>query len=333
MLKRILKKYYGIDAKESVPIRNYQSCKKDDKKFFLVPLSNPDEEELSEREKIAEHLLLTGDHFISTFLRTQQNALTVEWDSKTYCVLKCQQSPAQNTINIGSQLAAFHYRGRTLNFQVNKLNRIGQWKTLWEKRIDQMEKVWKGMLYQEPENEFDRLFLESFPYYMAIGENAIQYLVDTELDDEPKGVDHGTVCCHRFTNYTWEYGQIMKNPFDWVFDHFSRDIAEWTRDRYLHNKRTYRPEVKQFFSQYQSVVKLSSFSWRLSFARIMFPLHYIECIEEYYSTGSEHRHRLLTERLEKYLYDSSEYEKFLRYFYQSLEVPVQSLRIPIVHWL
>ena len=69
---------------------------------------------------------------------------------------------------------------------MKKISRIGQWKNLWEKRIDQMEKVWKGMMQHEPVNEFDRMFFESFPYYMAIAENAIQYLVDTELDDDPK---------------------------------------------------------------------------------------------------------------------------------------------------
>ena len=57
-----------------------------------------------------------------------------------------------------------------------------------------MEKVWNNMLYQQPESEFDRMFMESFPYYMAMTENAIQYLVDTELDDEPKSIDYGTVC-------------------------------------------------------------------------------------------------------------------------------------------
>lgn len=33
---------------------------------------------------------------------------------------------------------------------------------------------------------------------MVLGENAIQYLVDTEIDDTPQIVDSGTVCYERF---------------------------------------------------------------------------------------------------------------------------------------
>ena len=69
--------------------------------------------------------------------------------------------------------------------------------------MDQMEKVWNSMLFQQPESEFDIMFLESFSYYMGIGENAIQYLVDTEMDDEPKAMDNGTICHTRFTSQTW----------------------------------------------------------------------------------------------------------------------------------
>ena len=50
-----------------------------------------------------------------------------------------------------------------------------------------MEKVWNGLLFQTPEDEFQRMFIDSFPYYIGLTENAIQYLVDTEIDDEPNG--------------------------------------------------------------------------------------------------------------------------------------------------
>ena len=85
--------------------------------------------------------------------------------------------------NLGRKLAKFHYRGRFVNFPLKKVNRIGQWKAFWEKRLEQMEKVWNEKLFHEPEHEFERMFLESFPYYMGLAENGIQYLTDTEIDD------------------------------------------------------------------------------------------------------------------------------------------------------
>jgi len=333
MLQKLLKKHYGIDAIEAMPIGHYHSCKKDNQRFILIPVNHVNDEELAELEQIANHLQKCGDRSVSVFLNTKENSRILALESEKYCVLTYHQPHSRTTGRIGRKLAKFHYRGRSISFPVQKTSRIGQWKNLWEKRIDQMEKVWNNMLYQYPENEFDRMFIESFPYYMAISENAIQYLVDTELDDDPKAIDNGTVCHHRYTIHTWGEDFLLRNPFDWVFDHCSRDLAEWTRDRYFHNYRTYQPEIQSFFKDYQSIEPLSSFAWRLLYARILFPLHYVECIEDYYSTTSEQQQRLLTEQLESYLQHTNDHEKFLRDFYQLIEVPVHKLQIPIIDWL
>lgn len=333
MLKQILKKQYGIDANESMPLGPYQSCRTGNQRLFLVPVTHIEEEEFSEIQQIVDHLKNSGDQNVCTILDTKEKGKIIELESENYCVLSFLETRSQSSTRLGRKLAKFHFRGRKIPFSVKNISRIGQWKKLWETRIDQMEGVWNNMIFQEPENEFDRMFLESFPYYMAITENAIQYLVDTELDDDPKSIDNGTVCHSRFTNTTWGEEIRVKNPFDWVFDHCSRDLAEWTRERYLYNYRTYQPEVKRFFQEYQTVEPLSSFAWRLLYARLMFPLHYVECVEDYYSTSSEKEKRLLTERMERYLHHSRDHEKFLQDIYAMLEVPVQRLQIPSLEWL
>ncbi|WP_071393677.1 spore coat putative kinase YutH [Bacillus tuaregi] len=331
MLQKLLKQYYGIEASEAMPIGHYHSCKKENQRFILIPVNHATEEELAELEQIANHLKNNGDRSVSTFLYTKENHRVLALESDKYCVLVIRESPSRIG-QMGRKLAKFHYRGRSISFPVQKITRIGQWKSLWEMRIDQMEKVWSSMLYQPPENEFDRMFMESFPYYMAIGENAIQYLVDTELDDDPKTIDNGTVCHIRFTTQTWGDSNL-RNPFDWVFDHCSRDLAEWTRECYFHHYRTYQPEIQSFYKDYQSIEPLSSFAWRLLYARLIFPLHYMECIEDYYSTSSEQQQRLLTERLESYLQHSGDHEKFLQDFYPLVEAPVHKFQIPVMDWL
>ena len=78
-----------------------------------------------------------------------------------------------------------------------------------------------------PSDVFDRLFIESFPYYLGVAENAIQYVVDTEMDDTPQLTDAATICQERFTPLLWHQTKRLKLPFDWVYDRPSRDIAEW----------------------------------------------------------------------------------------------------------
>ena len=333
MFQKLLKQHYGIDAMETSPIGHYHSCKDEQQRYLLIPVQQKDEEVILELEQIAQHLKRTGDRDVSTFITTKEQKYVVEFDSNQYCVLSFSENHGRSLTRIGRKLAKFHYRGRSISFPVEKITRIGQWKSLWEKRIDQMEKAWNEMIRHDPENEFDAMFFESFPYYMAIAENAIQYLVDTELDDDPQEIDYGTVCHIRFSNHTWGDEIIMKSPFDWVLDHCSRDMAEWTRERYFYNYRTFEPEVLRFYEEYQSVQSLSSFSWRLLYARLLFPIHYVECIENYYSSQSEQEQRMLTERLEKFLQGSNDYEKFLGNFFQIVSAPVRKQNIPVLDWL
>lgn len=292
-----------------------------------------EENDVLELEQIAQHLRNFGDNHVPMFVPTTEGNLITTWEQNQYCVLANRQSEKQKKLHLGRKLARFHERGRRVPFQIERSSRIGQWKDLWEKRLEQMEKVWNGLLFQTPEDEFERLFIESFPYYMGLTENAIQYLVDTEIDDDPIETDSGTVCHERFTRNSWGADYFIKNPFDWVFDHRSRDLAEWTRERYFRNNQTYDKDLQQFFTEYQSISPLSSFSWRLLYSRLIFPLHYFECIENYYITRSEQDKKMLEEQLSKILRHSEEYERFLGSFYYVSGAPIRRLHLPQLEWL
>ncbi|MCL6573423.1 MAG: spore coat protein YutH [Bacillus sp. (in: Bacteria)] len=336
MLQKMLENQYGITAPEYVKLDSYDALRGNG---WLYLISNPagkKEEDITELEKIAEHLRNYGDQFVPIFLPSKDGKLIATWEQNNYCVLANRQIEEQKKIKLGRKLAKFHERGRRVPFQIERSSRIGQWKSLWESRLEQMEKVWNGLLFQTPEDEFKKMFVDSFPYYLGLTENAIQYLVDTELDDEPKETDSGTVCHERFSKKTWGGSQdnfMIKNPFDWVFDHRSRDLAEWSRERYFRNFRTYDVDLKRFFEEYQSISPLSSFSWRLLYSRLIFPLHYFECIENYYITRSQQDQKVLEEQLSKILRQSSEYERFLAGFLQIAGAPIKRLNLPQVEWL
>ncbi|WP_163183744.1 MULTISPECIES: spore coat putative kinase YutH [Neobacillus] len=334
MLQNMLEAQYGVRAEEQIKIDRYDALRGNGWIYVIVDPVGKDEADIQELGKIAEHLRKYGDQDVPQVLQTKSGQYITTWAQEKFCVLANQQRKRrQRNMKLGRKLAKFHERGRRVPFQIQRISRIGQWKNLWEKRLEQMEKVWSGLLYQTPEDEFEKMFIESFPYYMALTENAIQYLVDTEIDDQPGVLDGGTVCHERFTQTTWNGDFLIKKPFDWVFDHRSRDLAEWTRERYFRNMQTYDVELKQFFEEYQTVVTLTSFSWRLLFARLIFPLHYFECIENYYTTRSEQEKKLLEEHLSKMLRQSTEYEKFLSRFYQMTDAPIRRQNLPQLDWL
>lgn len=333
MFQKLLDERFGIMTQEEMKVEKYDACRSNSGTYLIVKTGNREEKELGELQKITEHLVKYGDRQVPSILQTKDGTILTEWEGAKYCVLARRQIDEWQHQKTGRKLAKFHMRGRAIPFQVQETSRIGQWRALWEKRLEQMEKVWNNLLFQSPEDEFERLFIETFPYYMGLTENAIQYLVDTELDEDPQEVDNGTVCHDRFSTNTWGKQVLIKNPFDWVFDHASRDIAEWTRERYFHNIQIYQRDVKLFFDEYRSIVTISPFTWRLLYSRLLFPLHYFDCIENYYITRSEQQRKSLEEHLQKLLRQSREYEQFLGGFYELVEAPIGKLKLPQPEWL
>jgi spore coat protein YutH len=335
MLEKLLENQYGVKVEERLKVNSYEALRGNGWVYLFPRPGNRNEEELNELDSIANHLRNYGDLHVPVFLPSKEGNLITEWENNQYCILAVQQTNNRQPQKqkLGRKLAKFHERGRMVPFQVQRVSRIGKWKQLWEQRLEQMEKVWTGLLFQTPEDEFERLFLDSFPYYMGLTENAIQYLVDAEIDDDPTEIDNGTVCHERFSSTSWGADFLLKNPFDWVFDHRSRDIAEWTRERYFRNNQTYQLDVRNFYQEYLSIAPLSIFSWKLLYSRILFPLHYFECVENYYISQSEQQKKSLEEQLTKILRQSMEYERFLSSFYELAGAPIKRINLAKPEWL
>src|SRR5690606_15321400 len=137
----------------------------------------------------------------------------------------------------------------------------------------------------------------------------------------------------RFTELSWDNASFTKLPIEWVFDHYTRDLAEFIRDQYASGEKGQNGQIVHFLKEYERLSPLSPFSWRLLYARLLFPLHFIECIEGYYMTGSEHKKEQQLKRLEVMLNHSSDHEHFLATFLSSVGVDEKRLTIPNIGWL
>lgn len=332
MQTKWLEEIFGIQPERQTQFGRYEGFISKEHIYIVAPLGES-KDHLTELKGIADHLIQSGDRHVLSLTKTKSGELWGEKDGKSFCLLSCQLGERIPIQQVGRKLAKFHIRGLTIPFKVERTSRIGQWKDLWEKRLNQMEGVWQSKLYQSPENEFERMFIESFPYYLGLTENAIQYLVDAEIDETPGPMDNGTVCHERFSNPTWGKEFFLKNPMDWVFDHRSRDLAEWTRGVYFESKQAHHPHIRKFYLDYLALAPLSAFGWRLLYSRLLFPLHYFECVEEYYISQSEKDKKSQEERLYKLLQGSTDYEKFLQEFFQLAEAPIRKLKIPQLEWI
>jgi spore coat protein YutH len=330
MVRKVIYDLYGLRADRIEKNGCYDTFINRNYLYFIVPTANITEEELMELQQMSSYMSSKGDSTVAAFVPTRTGTVIAQVREQPIVILRSYIQPYARTINMGKELAKFHQRGRTYPYPVNQCNRIGQWKELWGKRLDQMEMFWRGKVQMRPENNFEKLFVESFPYYLGLTENAIQYLVDTELDDQPQAVDSATICHQRFTDRVWQHG--AKLPTDWVYDHCSRDLAEWVRHFYLANQSVETRTLRNFFQEYQRVTPLTTFSWRLIYSRLLFPLHYFECIEGYYLAQEEEK-KMYEEKLLHILNHSREYEKFLAKFYDLVGLPVNRFNLPKIKWL
>ncbi|MBV6684412.1 spore coat putative kinase YutH [Rossellomorea marisflavi] len=301
--------------------------------YSIVGVSNTEQETLVEIYKLSEHLSAQGDRYTSRFVQSNEGKFLVTEGEKDFVVLRNEPLPPPDGNALGRKLGKFHFRGRLYEEKVEKINRMGQWKMLWERRLSQLEKAYYQVIQDQPVDEFEERFVESYPYYTALAENAIQYLVDTELDEDPDVADAGTICHERFGQHTWGTENCIHFPFQWVFDHSTRDLAEWVREKYFEKSQTFHPELQEFIREYEKINPLSPFAWRLMYSRLLFPLHYFECIEEYYISTSEQQKKLVEDQLNGHLRNSGQYESFLADFYHMSEVPVKKWGIPVIDWL
>lgn len=330
MVKKTIEEHYGLTVLQFFKHGHFNAFRTRRSICLIIPVSNFEEDELIEMYQMSLHLLEKKERNIAMFVQANDGTLSFEHENVSYSILQIPfYSSEPRELITGKSLAKFHQRGRTFAYPVTKTNRIGKWKELWEKRLDQLEMFWRGKTYAKPLESFDQQFIESFPYFVGLCENAIQYLVDTELDDHPYPIDSATICHHRFHSDIYK-GINCKLPTEWVYDHASRDLAEYIRHSFLTEQRGIDGA---FLDEYDRTTPLSPFFWRLLYSRLLFPVHYFECIENYYLSQNEDERHSYEKQLQSILNQTDAYEQLLASFSSGLSMRTRKIRLPNIHWL
>lgn len=325
---------FGLQPQELMNVGKYSGFWIRNKVYLLLPVNGMKEEELGEIKKLSDFMMQQGETSVATFVPTIHGYYVCEINEQQYILARCnRQGGVRGKESEATNLALFHYHGKQFPDTIEHLNQIGQWKDMWEKRLEQLEQFWQSKVLIQPHDEFDELFIESFPYYLGLTENAIQYLVDAELDDEPQHFDGATICHQKYSSKYWKYHQRLRIPFDWIYDHPSRDLAEWIRNEWLGDKGGAIYSILAFLKDYEAKTPLSSFAWRLLYSRLLFPLHYFELVESYYNEREQGQKGIYQTQLENIINTTAGYQGFLRDFYDIIQLPVGQLRMRKVEWL
>lgn len=330
MFERELFEQYRLRADHQYMDQSKRAFRIDDVHYRLIPAYAKTDEEIYEIKLISDFFQQQGDFSIPSIIPTVQHSLISYFDQRPNVLLRYFPSKSE-TQSVGKQLAAFHRKGDDLAFLPQQINHFRKWKDYWSARLDQLEYWWEERRHEGAKNKFEQVFIETFPYFIGQTENAIQYIVDTQLD-YPQSYYQGSVCYNRFTFSDGEK-LLRKDPTDWVFDHRARDLAEWIRSLYWTDHHKLDENLIHFLNDYERVYPLGAEDWRNVYGRLLFPLHYFEAIEGYYTAENEEKKSRFQRTLFNYVAHSQDYERFLGTFYQKINLPHERHSIPVIKWL
>ncbi|MFD2045159.1 hypothetical protein ACFSTA_15855 [Ornithinibacillus salinisoli] len=324
-MKEILRSEYGIQVSDRIHFKGMEGYKDDQYLYFIIPSKNK-ETIYMEQAALAYYIFENGYDNIALPIHNINGEWFRSLQDESCMIVKVERLQSQLATTHGERVAEFHQLGSNYNFEPQEISSYGHWKQLWINKLTAFE----NKIQEEAKsniNSYNRLVMDIFPYIIGISENAIQYMQESESETRYHLHDQGTIAFQRYTNN-------LQSPIIWmndlVYDHPARDIAEYIRNQLLWNSDNSYDEIVAFLHEYQSIRPLSVFSWKLIYARLIFPVHLYDCLERgFLNKDFDDQYVELNELVgiqEKYEYK-------LANIFDALQIDHKALRIPVLHWL
>ncbi|MFS0674368.1 hypothetical protein [Ornithinibacillus sp. 179-J 7C1 HS] len=323
-MKEILLVNYNVHVKEQVMINGREGFRDQDYIYFIISANNKEMIHL-EQAALAYYLSELGYKHTAVPIPTMGNSWFVEKDNNHYFVLRVSNIQEQIAKSHGRLLAEFHNQTATYSYEPQEISSYGQWKDLWIKKLIAYEQKIKHDSLSI-QNNYYRLLVDIFPYIIGLSENAIQYMQESETDKRFHQSDQGVFAFRR-------YKEHLASPVIWtdelVYDHPTRDLAEYIRYKLLEDDVD-KKDIISFINDYQEQRALSVFSWRLLYARLLYPIHFYDLFEESFK-GKEYERYYAD--LKKMIKKQEAYEKRLASFFEVVNVDYKRYELPVLNWL
>ncbi|MFD1361456.1 hypothetical protein [Lentibacillus salinarum] len=323
-MRQFLAAYYGIQTRDKALWDGTEGFKDDSYVYFTISAG---QNETIHMEQAALAFYLHGNQHprITVPVPNNQGDWYTLYNDSHYMVLRAENRSFVQQGPYGERLASFHLTGTAYPYEPQTISSYGQWKGLWIDKLTAFEKKIEMEANAYPTHYY-RLLKDSLPYLIGISENAIQYMQESESDPRFHDVDQGTVVFGRCHNQLQNHVLWMT---DLAYDHPARDLAEYIRYLLL-EKENPMHDIKTFLDDYQRVRPLSIFSWRLLYARLLYPIHLFDVIEQGFLTD---HYESAYSNLSALLQLQPLYEKRLGLFFENAGIDCEEWQIPVLHWL
>jgi len=152
-----------------------------------------------------------------------------------------------------------------LNESKSKLYR-NSWAALWSAKLDYFE----YQIYELGKGK--DLVLDSFSYYLGLGENAISYINEITSKYTPSKEDRVTLAHKRIKvpNYKLNY----LNPLSFIMDYEVRDLASYIKSAFFSGE-----DALSYLKELLRIKRFTIYSYGLFYARLLYPTYYFDVYE------------------------------------------------------
>jgi spore coat protein YutH len=328
-MKEILKRFFPYQFQYPTTLSGYTAYQESDGYVIILQADYLEENEIAEQHVIADFINKSGLEHVAVPVYSNNDTFIVpiNEDSSVYL---CKAKPLQSGSDpqqLITFLQSFHHLGHQFPYTPVYNNRYGDWKNNWEQIVDQMDILRQSFINKKFLSDWERVWLECSFYFIGVGENAIQYLQETEQNKNFNHYDQPVFTFERITPYPHKELVLPKRI---VHDHPSRDLAELIRNLILTEGKQGVTSALQLLRTYQQKRPLSKFGWRLLFARLLFPIHFID-----YSSKVMNQETVMSlevVELKSLISYQAEYEHCLSLIYQGMKQHFQ-IELPLVEWI
>ncbi|SES65145.1 spore coat protein YutH [Salinibacillus kushneri] len=329
-MRELLKEKFLFYGQYETKLLGFPAYKGSDGYAIVIPADYIDEDFITEQYVIADYLNQSGFTHVAKPLYSNEGKFIVpinEESSIYTCHVQSVPSSSEDPQQFISFLTSFHQAGHGFPYSPINLNRYGQWKTNWEQIIDQLEWI-RNMIIEKPYiTDWERLWLESCFYFIGMGENAIQFLQESEQENLYNQYDQPVFTFERISPFPH---QEVIFPNRIIHDHPSRDLSEMMRYYIMEKGAKGFPIISNMLDVYQNKRPISVFGWRLLFSRLAFPIHFIDYTEKVLTKEKITQDDY--EEFQKRLANQYHYEEGLQFAAQEMERSL-GMDLEVMDWI
>ena len=210
-------------------------------------------------------------------------------------------------------MLTIYYEGKItideiLYFEKPMINtsKIPNWGELWSQKNDYLEYQISQLGKSHP------LIIESFSYYIGLGETAIEFVNSLEK------TNINLVYAHK--RIEADYTKLdLYNPLNITIDYSVRDISEYLKSKFFSGQ-----DITEDLIKYLNTKKLSTYEYFLFLARMIYPTYYFDLYEEIITDHQK------DEAIKKITSKVEEFETIIKKIYHYYKT---FLPVPRIDWL